>query len=154
MTILLQGRSNSALRYKQPNFDIQELLISADSPWTDGPGLNLQKGDATEMGSRDWAVNKLECGIKDDDSIRDDDSLRDNFYCQRYLPDMRREVPEFDMHRSPFDSDSDGSEMATSNSSELDMHYQFSLPRAIPSNGRSSKLKKPTSKISMSPETR
>ncbi|XP_020254915.1 kinesin-like protein KIN-14Q isoform X1 [Asparagus officinalis] len=132
----LEARGNSALRQKKPNFDLQQILMSADD---------------TEIGSQNWVdkimVNKLESTVRDD-SIRDDESIRNDFFYQRYLPDTRKEIPEFDTRRNRFDYDSDDSEMATSNSSEVDMHYQFSLPKAFPR----SNMKQPKSKISKSPD--
>ena len=146
---LLQDRSNSLIGHKKPNFDLQDLLIPADSPWTDSSRLNPLKGHYTEMGPGDWADK-----IKDDDSIRDDDSPRDDFFYQRYMPNMRKESPEFDIHRNKFDSDSDDSEMATSNSSELDMQYQLSLSKSEPNNAGRSKLEKSKSKTMKSPDVR
>ena len=90
------------------------------------------------MDPGDWADK-----MRDNDPIRDDDSLKDDFFYQRYLPD-----------RSKFESDSDDSEMTTSNSSEIDMQYQVSLSKSVPNNAERSKLKKSISKTMKSPDIR
>lgn len=123
------------------------MPIPANSAWTDNSLIDLEKD---ELASGDWVdkviVNKLESGFRDDD----------DFFCPIYSPDMRKEVSGLDIHRSRYDYDSDdSSEIATSSiSSEVDMHYQSSLPNAMTNIGAKSKLKKPTGRMMKNPATR
>lgn len=115
----MEARSSTTLKQKKPNFDLQGLLMAADSPWHDKSRFNLQKGSDREMGYGKWVdkimVNKLESGIVDDDSLRDwerDGGQLPNFFYQRSLPNIRKESQEFELQRSRFDSDSDDLEIA------------------------------------------
>lgn len=139
-------------------------------PW---PNSNTDNKDTTY---EDWVdkvmVNKLE--------VRDNDSLGDwpgearhlpEFFYQKYLPDMRvfpeqqcngsisrTESQEFDLQRTRSESattdDSDEFDIATIDSSDTDMLWQFSNRSFAAANGNMSRIKKPQTRPPGSPEIR
>lgn len=156
----IEVQNNSALRQRKPNFDVQELSTSNNSPspsWDSNsasspsqiPKVDFQKGDKEEEDlEEDWVdkmiLNKNEVA-SGDPSRRwegNNGSLPESFY-QNYLPDMRvhPEKPygkqgnkkEARGYESATTDDSDELEVATTaseNSSEADMLWS-----GIPSNG-------------------
>ncbi|KAK1278698.1 Kinesin-4 [Acorus gramineus] len=174
----IEVRSNSVVKQKRPSFDLQELLMATDSPpWPDSNHLqNFPKGDDDkEMGFGDWidktVVNKQESLIRgQNDPLRDwqgNGTQLPEFFYQSYLPDQlcgrdatgRKEGHDFDIQRSRFESAStDGSdelEIATSDSSEADMLWQYNLPRVTATvNGGVPRSKKPVPKPGRSPDIR
>ncbi|KAK1317036.1 Kinesin-4 [Acorus calamus] len=174
----IEVRSNSVVKQKRPSFDLQELLMATDSPpWPDSNHLqNFPKSDDDkEMGFGDWidktVVNKQESLIRgQNDSLRDwqgNGTQLPEFFYQSYLPDQlcgrdatsRKEGHDFDIQRSRFESAStDGSdelEIATSDSSEADMLWQYNLPRVTTTvNGGVPRSKKPVPKPGRSPDIR
>ncbi|KAL5701006.1 hypothetical protein ACHQM5_026389 [Ranunculus cassubicifolius] len=159
---------------KRPNFDLQELLMNSP-PWppVDSLGSNFQKEDEKDIGSGDWVdkvmVNKLD---NRNNPLRRPDGENDLFY-QRHLLDARvfpeqpynkilaaagiRETPVYDLPRNRFDvasENSDELDVATSDSSEPDLLWQFNLSSKVApiSNGVGSKLKKSHSSLGSSPD--
>ncbi|KAK9136773.1 hypothetical protein Sjap_007367 [Stephania japonica] len=174
----IEAWSNSASRTKMPSFDLQDLLINSP-PWppVNSPGLNFQKDDEKEMGSGEW-VDKVM--VNRQDSLSGDNPLSlwegenrqlPELFYQGYSLDSRvypeqpskkfvrskKDSHDFDIQRSRFDmattDDSDELEVATSDSSEPELLWQFNLPKvtSIP-NSIGSKIKKPQSKLAKSPE--
>ncbi|XP_010245442.1 PREDICTED: kinesin-like protein KIN-14G [Nelumbo nucifera] len=176
----IEVRNNSAMRPKRGSFDLQELLNSPPWPPVNSPGLNFQKDDEKEACTGDWVdkvmVNKQETVNRNENPLGnwegENGQLPGLFY-QRYVPDLKvypeqlysrmttnkKESNYYDLQRSRFDmattDDSDELEVATSDSSEPDLLWQFNLPKvtSIP-NGAGSKIKKPHPKTAKSPELR
>ncbi|XP_042515804.1 kinesin-like protein KIN-14I isoform X2 [Macadamia integrifolia] len=178
----IEVRNNFVTMSKRStSLDPQELLMHSSS-WPPVSGLerNFQKEDEKETGSGDWVdkvmVNKQEVVYGDEKPLGcwdgENGQLPEHFY-QRFLLDSkvypekrynrvggnRKESQDFDLQRSRFDTattyDSDELEVATSDSSEPDMLWQFNNPKVtrIP-NGVGSKIKKPQPKAYKSPEIR
>lgn len=170
----IEVRSNSVMRQKRPSFDLQELLLATNSPpWPDNsPRVDFQKGDDKETGSGDWVdkvmVNKLDSSSGGENSLRRWDGsngpLPDFFY-PSYLPDVRMySEPQYNRQGSRKESreydtamtdDSDELEMATSDSSEADMLWQFNFPKVSnAATGVGSRIKKPQTVPVKSPDLR
>ena len=156
-------------------------MASNSHPWPDtSPRLNFQKGYEKETGYGDWVdkvmVNKHEATVKDESPLRDwegDCAPSPDFFYQRYLSDtrvysdqqyrrnsvMRKESHELEIQRNRFDSaatdDSDDLDVATSDSSEADVLWQFNIPKATSAaNGSGTKIKKPQTKAANSMDFR
>ncbi|KAF9606016.1 hypothetical protein IFM89_021448 [Coptis chinensis] len=167
--------NNSPLRQNRPNFDLQELLMDSP-PWppVNGLGLDFQKEDEKDMGYGDWVdkvmVNKLDGVNRNEKPLGHVDGENDLLF-QRHVLDSRvypeqpynkltstkMDTRAYDIQRSRFDiattDDSDELEVATSDSSEPDLLWQFNLPKVTSlSNGVGSKIKKPHSKLVKSPD--
>ncbi|KAM0951174.1 putative minus-end-directed kinesin ATPase [Dioscorea sansibarensis] len=159
----IEVRGNSGLKQKSTGFDLQQLLLATGShPWPDSdPSLNFHKHGAAGT---------------DDDSPRDwegDNGNTPDFFYKRYQPDTRdhleqqynrniggrNENHEYEVQRSRFDNvatdDSDDLDVATSDSSEADMLWQFNLPKVTSTpNGVGTRIKKPLVKLMNSPDIR
>ncbi|WOL10299.1 kinesin-4-like isoform X1 [Canna indica] len=177
----IEIRSKLPLRQKKPSFDLQDLLVTNDSPpWPDSSSrMNLPVRDDKDFVSGDWVdkimVNKQDIAIRDDSSMIDwegDNGTPDLFY-QRYLPDMvvypdkqhhknsmkRKDSYELEMHRSrsyyAATDDSDDLDIATSDSSEADMLWQFNIQNVrTTTNEGGSRIKNPQPKPTKSPDIR
>ncbi|PIA61220.1 hypothetical protein AQUCO_00300624v1 [Aquilegia coerulea] len=168
--------NNSSMRQKKPGFDLQELLMNSP-PWppvNNSLGLNFRKEDEKDMGSGEWVdkvmVNKLDSVNRDDNPLGHVGGENELFY-QRHLSDSRvypeqllsklttsrTESPVFEIQRSRFDmaTTDDELDVATSDSSEPDLLWQFNLPKtsSLP-NGIGSKIKKPLPNLANSPDLR
>ncbi|ONK63285.1 uncharacterized protein A4U43_C07F13390 [Asparagus officinalis] len=174
--------NNPKTRQRKPSYDFQELLMASGShPWTDtSPRLNFQKDYGKEGGYGDWEdkvmVNKQDFTVKDESPLRDwerDCEPSSDFFYQRYLSDTRvysdqqsgdnsvtrKERLELEIQRNRFDSsitdDSDDLDVATSDSSEADLLWQYNVPRVTAAlKGSGSKIKKPLIKPANSPDFR
>ncbi|KAL5996297.1 hypothetical protein ACLOJK_026373 [Asimina triloba] len=172
----IEVRSNSTMRQKKPSFDLQELLMSTNSPpWPDNsPRVYSQKGDDKDVVSGDWVdkimVNKQEASHGGENLLGRWDSsngpLPDFFY-QSCLPDMRV-FPDQQYNKlgnrkdgceyeTTMTDDSDELEMGTSDSSEADLFWQFNVPKVSSvthGHGGVSRIKKPQARSANSPELR
>ncbi|XP_039146215.1 kinesin-like protein KIN-14F [Dioscorea cayenensis subsp. rotundata] len=159
----IEVRGNSGLKQKNTGFDLQQLLLATGShPWADSdPSLNFHKHGAAGT---------------DDDSPRDwegDNGNAPDFFYKRYQPDTRdlleqqynrniggrNENHEYEVQRNRFDNvatdDSDDLDVATSDSSEADMLWQFNLPKVTGTpNGVGTRIKKHQVKLMNSPDIR
>nr|XP_019704322.1 kinesin-like protein KIN-14Q isoform X2 [Elaeis guineensis] len=155
--------NNSALMQKKANYDIQELLMEADpSPWPESCA-RLPKTDDKETSSGEWVdkiiINKHEAVTRDEDSLRDwegDGTKLPAYFYQRCIPDVRvyGDQPR-NRAESVATDDSDDLDLATSDSSEPDMSWQFNLPKPSAAvNVVESRIKKPQTKLIKSPDVR
>eukprot|EP00268_Persea_americana_P053009 TRINITY_DN5978_c1_g1_i2.p1 TRINITY_DN5978_c1_g1~~TRINITY_DN5978_c1_g1_i2.p1 ORF type:complete len:1031 (-),score=209.55 TRINITY_DN5978_c1_g1_i2:277-3369(-) len=169
----IEVRSNSVMGQKRPSFDFQELLVASNSPrWPDNPRTDFQKGDERETNSGDWVdklmVNKQDAISGGDNPFRRWDGNSGplpEFLYPSYLPDMRiysdlqytrqgsrKESREYE---TAMTDDSDELDVATSDSSEADILWQFNLSKVTNAvNGVGSKTKKPQTMPVKSPEIR
>ncbi|KAJ8619463.1 hypothetical protein MRB53_027992 [Persea americana] len=167
-------RRDSAMRPKRPSFDLQELLLSSNSPpWPDSsPRIDFQKGDEQESSAGDWVdklvVNKQEFITEGDNPFRrwnGNSGPLPEIFCPGFRPDMGiYSDQQYDTQESRKDSheyeteitdDSDELEITTSDSSEADMLWQFNLPKVTkPASGFESRIKKPQITLVKSPEIR
>lgn len=161
------------MRQKTPSFDFQALLAASNSPpWPDNsPRTDFQKSDEKETNCGDW-VDKLM--VNKQDAINGDNPFRrwdgnsgplPEFLYPSYLPDMRiysdlqytrqgsrKESREYE---TAMTDDSDELDVATSDSSEADMLWQFNLSKVTnAANGFGSRTKKPQTMPMKSPEIR
>ncbi|KAL5209462.1 hypothetical protein ABZP36_005085 [Zizania latifolia] len=164
--------ANATLRQKKPNFDLQDLLASNDSlSWPDSISrANFQMGDERETVGGEW-IDKVV--VNNNNSVVDwegESAALPDFFYQRhhsgssdkqYQRDIsRKNGNEFEQQRPRFYSantdDSDDIDIATSDSSESDVLWQFNVQSinnySISENG--SKIKKPKTKIRESSDTR
>lgn len=151
------------MRQKRPSFDLQELLPASNlTPWPESsPRNGSRKGDEQETSSGDWVdklvVNKQDVICEGDSPSRcwdvNNGPLPEIFY-PSYIPDMQiYKDQQYDRQESRKESgeyeteitdDSDELEIATSDSSEADMLWQFNLPKVTkPESGVGSRIKKP-----------
>lgn len=162
------------MRPKRPSFDLQELLLSSNSPpWPDSsPRIDFQKGDEQESSAGDWVdklvVNKQEFITEGDNPFRrwnGNSGPLPEIFCPGFRPDMGiYSDQQYDTQESRKDSheyeteitdDSDELEITTSDSSEADMLWQFNLPKVTkPASGFESRIKKPQITLVKSPEIR
>lgn len=160
--IEVQNKSNLMLRKQRS--DLEELLMNSP-PWppADSTGPNHPKEDEREMGLGSW-VDKVM--VK---HYTENKQLPQMFY-QRYLPDPSKIYPEqpdnssaadkkdnFDddvVHRTHYNDDFDDLEAATSDSSELDFHWQFNSPKVTSIPNGLGTLKKSQPKSAKSSEFR
>ncbi|PKA57718.1 Kinesin-4 [Apostasia shenzhenica] len=171
----LEIQSN-ATRKSLPNFDLQELLDVEDSDlWHDSDSKgNSHLGDDKEPNSGDW-VDKIMVN-KHDDTLEDwpgDGITMPDFFYQRYMPDSQiiqvqqynkdgnqtKDSYESESQRHRFNplttDNSDDVDVATIDSSEADLLWQFNLPRSIYTKDREeSKIKKPLVKPADSQDSR
>ncbi|KAJ8623305.1 hypothetical protein MRB53_031834 [Persea americana] len=169
----IEVRSNSVMGQKRPSFDFQELLVASNSPrWPDNPRTDFQKGDERETNSGGWVdklmVNKQDAISGGDNPFRRWDGNSGplpEFLYPSYLPDMRiysdlqytrqgsrKESREYE---TAMTDDSDELDVATSDSSEADILWQFNLSKVTNAvNGVGSKTKKPQTMPVKSPEIR
>nr|CAD1833253.1 unnamed protein product [Ananas comosus var. bracteatus] len=178
----IEVRSNPPLRQKKPSFDLQELLATDPPPWPDtSPKVNFQIGNDKEMVLGEWVdkvmVNKHEQSVRDENPMEDwerEGAPLPDFFYQRYCSDTRaysdqlyhrnaarrKESHEIEVQRTRFYSsvandDSDELDIATSDSSEADMLWQFNFPNINSSgNEGGSMIKKPQKKTTKSPDIR
>ncbi|KAJ0980613.1 hypothetical protein J5N97_008868 [Dioscorea zingiberensis] len=178
----IEVQRNSGVLQKSSSFDLQELLVAAGShPWPESdPNSNFQKGGDREIGTGDWVdklmLNKNGAVLGDFDSLRDWEGDNGNLpylFYQRYHSDVkvhpeqqfnrnasgRKENQEYELQRNRFDSattdDSDDLDVATSDSSEADVLWQFNLPKVTSTtNIVGSKLRRPQVKSMKSPDIR
>uniref|UniRef100_I1PAI3 Kinesin motor domain-containing protein n=1 Tax=Oryza glaberrima TaxID=4538 RepID=I1PAI3_ORYGL len=168
----IEVRANPTLRQKKPSFDLQDLLASNDSPsWPDSISrANFQMGEERETIGGEW-IDKVV--VNNNNSVGDwegDSAALPDFFYQRYHSGTRdkqylrnnsrkKDGNEFEQQRPRFYStntdDSDDIDIATSDSSESDALWQFSVQSinsSISENG--SKIKKPQTKLRESSDTR
>ncbi|MFQ6654751.1 hypothetical protein Gotur_025600 [Gossypium turneri] len=160
--------TNSALRQKRQSVDLDELLANSP-PWPPvvSPAQNF-RDDEKELGSGEW-VDKVM--VNKQDTINrvgsplgcweaETGNLSDVFY-QKYLHDSSKIYPEksynmflgangFNMASA---DDIDDIEVATSDSSEPDLLWQFNSTKLSSiTNGIESKTKRPTPKSTRNPD--
>lgn len=132
----IEVRSDPAMYQKKANCEFQELLMATNSPpWLDNCHRpKFENGNERDTGSVEWVDNVPI--VRDDNSSRDwerESASAPDYLYQRYLPDTsvhsdqyRRNAPG-----SIMTDDSDDLEIATSESSEPDMLWQFNTPKII-----------------------
>ncbi|PPR99912.1 hypothetical protein GOBAR_AA20757 [Gossypium barbadense] len=160
--------TNSALRQKRQSVDLDELLANSP-PWPPvvSPAQNF-RDDEKELGSGEW-VDKVM--VNKQDTINrvgsplgcweaENGNLSDVFY-QKYLHDSSKIYPEksynmflgangFNMASA---DDIDDIDVATSDSSEPDLLWQFNSTKLSSiTNGIESKTKRPTPKSARNPD--
>ncbi|MBA0639928.1 hypothetical protein Goklo_022922 [Gossypium klotzschianum] len=160
--------TNSALRQKRQSVDLDELLANSP-PWPPvvSPAQNF-RDDEKELGSGEW-VDKVM--VNKQDTINrvgsplgcweaENGNLSDVFY-QKYLHDSSKIYPEksynmflgangFNMASA---DDIDDIDVATSDSSEPDLLWQFNSTKLSGiTNGIESKTKRPTPKSARNPD--
>ncbi|KAG6483979.1 hypothetical protein ZIOFF_060772 [Zingiber officinale] len=172
----IEVRGNVVMRRKVPSFDLQDLsTINDSSPWTvSSSRMNHPNKDDKQIVYSDWVdkvmVNKQETVATDDNYMIDWEgsygTSPDHLFYHQCLSDMRvhpdeqyhknaitRKDSSYELNRQrkeSFYAATDGSDdldVATSDSSEADMLWQFNLQNVHNAyNESGSKIKKPQTK--------
>ncbi|XP_042422552.1 kinesin-like protein KIN-14F [Zingiber officinale] len=181
----IEVRGNVVMRRKVPSFDLQDLsTINDSSPWTvSSSRMNHPNKDDKQIVYSDWVdkvmVNKQETVATDDNYMIDWEgsygTSPDHLFYHQCLSDMRvhpdeqyhknaitRKDSSYELNRQrkeSFYAATDGSDdldVATSDSSEADMLWQFNLQNVHNTyNESGSKIKKPQTKPqAKTPDTR
>ncbi|KAJ7977892.1 Kinesin-like protein [Quillaja saponaria] len=156
--------ANSAPKLKRRSLDLQDMLMYSP-PWEalGSPRLN-KKEDDKESVSGDSVerimVNKHDLINREDNMVGSweaDSRQLPQMFSQSYLM-HKKDSQDYDLQRSRFEiattDECDGLEVATSDSSEPDLHWQLNLKVTNIPNGFVSKGKKSHPKPVKNPETR